>query len=261
MRCKLLGILAGALSLGVVQIASAADMPVKAAKPFVVAPYNWTGLYIGVHAGYGWDAKDVDFGPSTAATTVFFTANEFPTSLSPNAKGFLGGMQIGYNWQLANFVVGVEADLSGSGIKGNASLTPTPTAGAVFTTSAEKKVPWFGTLRARLGLPVNNWLFYATGGLAYGKTELSFNTAPIAFACGPGFTCASGTSSSTKVGWTVGAGVEYALRTNWTVRAEYLYVDLGSQSLTVVSTAPGFGFTASSRFDEHIVRAGVNYKF
>ena len=110
-------------------------------------------------------------------------------------------------------------------------------------------------------MPFDNWLIYATGGLALGSTELSFSTVPTAAACSTVLTCTNGSITRTKVGWTIGGGVEYGLNAKWTVRAEYLYVDLGSQSLTLASTAPGFGFTASTRYQENIVRGAVNYWF
>jgi outer membrane immunogenic protein len=244
------------------QLASAADLPAKAytKAPAMVAAYNWTGWYAGVNAGYGWDSRAVDFS-GNPATAGFFAANEFPTSLASNAKGFVGGAQIGYNWQMGGFVTGLEADIQGSGIKSSETLAPTPTGGfAVFNTTAEKKNTWFGTVRARIGLPVDNWLFYATGGFAYGNTSVSFNTVPAAFACSALFTCANGSSSGTSTGWTGGLGVEAGLAGNMTLRAEYLYVDLGSRSVTAVSTAPGFSFTASSRFRENIARVALNFR-
>ena len=262
MRYKIASLAAAAIVLGGVQIAPAADMAVKAPMAAPV-PYlfNWTGLYLGVNAGWGFDRRNIDLAPGTGMA-VFFAANEFPTSIAPDANGFIGGGQIGYNWQMQNFVYGIEADFQGSAIKGNQTLSPTPVIFVPFNTNGEKKLTWFGTVRGRLGLAANNWLFYVTGGLAYGETELSLNTVPVGFACGPGFTCAIGSTSKVRAGWTAGGGVEYGLTPNWILRAEYLYIDLGSLSQNVTGSAgPGFVFIESTRFNEHIVRGAISYKF
>ena len=250
--------------------ALAADMaaPVYKAPPPVAPPCVWCGWYVGLNVGGAWNANSsaATFGPSTAATDVFFANNEFPTSLSTNPKGVIGGGQIGYNWQASsNFVLGLEADIQGSGYKGTAAATPVPTGGFVpFVTSVEQHSNWFGTVRGRAGFVASpNLLIYGTGGLAYGQTEVSFNTAPTGFACGPGFTCAAASSSTTRAGWTAGGGLEWMIAPHWSLKAEYLYVDLGTQSATSATTTagPAFGFTASARFRENIARGGVNWHF
>jgi outer membrane immunogenic protein len=246
--------------------ALAADMaaPVyKAPPPPAAPPCVWCGWYVGLNVGGAWDSTSASFGPSNPATAIFFAANEFPTSLSTNPKGVIGGGQIGYNWQASpNFVLGLEADIQGSGYKGTATATPVPTGGVPFTTSVEEHSHWLGTVRARAGFVASsNLLIYGTGGLAYGQTEVSFNTFPPGIACGPGFTCANGSSSSTRAGWTAGGGFEWMIAPHWSVKAEYLYADLGTQSVTAISTAPAFGFTASTRFRENIARGGVNWHF
>jgi outer membrane immunogenic protein len=111
-------------------------------------------------------------------------------------------------------------------------------------------------------LATPNLLLYGTAGLAYGETEVSFATAPTAAACGPAVTCSSGSSSSVRAGWTVGTGGEWKFAPRWSAKLEYLYVDLGSQSVTATTTALGpFAFTATAPFREHVVRAGINYSW
>jgi outer membrane immunogenic protein len=248
--------------------ALAADMALKAPPP--PAPVCvWCGWYAGLNVGGAWDAGSsaATFAPSTAATAIFFANNEFPTSLSTDPKGVIGGGQIGYNWQASpNFVLGLEADIQGSGYKGTATAIPVP--GPIlfvpFATTVEQHSNWFGTVRGRAGFVATpNLLIYGTGGLAYGQTEVSFNTAPTGFACGPGFTCAAASSSTTRAGWTAGGGFEWMIVPHWSLKAEYLYVDLGTQSATSATTTagPAFGFTASARFRENIARGGVNWHF
>jgi outer membrane immunogenic protein len=175
----------------------------------------------------------------------------------------LGGAQLGYNWQLSPaWLVGLEADIQGGNYKGNADITLT-----TFTTSVEQHSNWFGTVRGRVGVLVGpNILFYGTGGFAYGQTEASQSAIATGFTlatCPATLPCAAGSATTTRYGWSAGAGIETMVAPNWTVRAEYLYVDLGTQSLTV--TTPVFAspvtFTSSNPFRENILRIGFNYKF
>jgi len=239
----------------------AADLPVKAVAP--PAPvFNWNGFYVGGNAGIAWSSTLVGYsgGPGTAA---FFANNEFPTSLAPGAGGYLGGAQLGYNWQLSPaWLVGLEADIQGGNYKGNADITLT-----TFTTSVEQHSNWFGTVRGRVGVLVGpNILFYGTGGFAYGQTEASQSAIATGFTlatCPATLPCAAGSATTTRYGWSAGAGIETMVAPNWTVRAEYLYVDLGTQSLTVTTPvfAPPVTFTSSNPFRENILRIGFNYKF
>jgi outer membrane immunogenic protein len=250
-------------------LATAADLAVYKARP--PAPvWSWTGFYGGANVGYGWDRRDVglsfaatdpQLAPALAATLA---AGSFPASLSPSADGLIGGLQIGYNWQIGtNWLFGFEADIQGSGIKGTASEARFPQFFDATSTTVEKKIDWFGTVRARLGvLATPTMLLYATGGLAYGKTEISFNTVDADFGCIPfGTLCANGTSSGVKVGWTAGGGVEAMMWNNWTFKAEYLYLDLGSRSVDIPSFTLPIIVTPSTDFREHVVRVGVNYHF
>jgi outer membrane immunogenic protein len=253
-------------------VACAADLPAYKARPAAPAPvWSWTGFYGGANVGYGWDRKDVPLAVGTTDPALeaflndFRQAGGFPASLSPSADGVIGGVQIGYNWQpAANWLFGLETDFQGSGIKGSQARTvPVP----LFDTSrysAEKKLDWFGTVRARLGvLATPSFLLYATGGLAYGKTKISFNVVNIDSGCIPDATlCANGSSSGVKAGWTAGAGIEAMLASNWSFKAEYLYVDLGSRSADIpASTVPAIIYTPSTKFQQHIARVGVNYHF
>jgi outer membrane immunogenic protein len=253
--------------------ALAADMALKAPPPPAAPPCVWCGWYAGLNVGGAWsNASDPFFG--NAATALFFAANEFPTSVSPNAKGVIGGGQIGYNWAASqNIIIGLEADIQGSGLKGTGTVTPGvvgPIPFAPFTTSVEEHSNWFGTIRGRLGVvSTPNLLIYGTGGLAYGQTEASFSTIATGFTlatCPFLFTCTVGNSSTTRAGWTAGGGFEWMFTPHWSIKAEYLYIDLGNQTATAFPTPggfanPGFTFSATARFRENIARAGVNWHF
>lgn len=235
---------------------------------------SWTGPYIGVNIGYGWDEGEADFSPYLTDPTIeglpealqaVVDAGSFPKDLSPGADGILGGGQVGYNWQLSSdWVVGIEADLQASDIDGSKSERRSPLFFDETETSAGKQVDWFGTLRARAGYLVNpQWLLFVTGGLAYGKTSLSFKETDISQGCTAFNICADDDSSGVKVGWTVGAGAELMLAQDWSLKAEYLYIDLGERSFNAETTVPEVpvDFDVSADFHEHIARFGLNYHF
>ena len=196
--------------------ASAADMPARTytKAPPMVAGYNWTGFYLGLNGGYGW----VDSGGS-------------------NPGGFVGGGQIGYNWQGIGspLVLGVEADIQGADIDESATF------GAVTATQRAKA---FGTIRGRIGYAFNNAMIYATGGWAYTRTSLDLT--------GPGGSISSSDWSS---GWALGGGLEYAFMGPWSVKLEYLHVDSGDVTLTLA------GVPVTGSYDLNVVRAGLNYRF
>jgi len=199
--------------------ARAADLgaprsPVAAA---VVAPaFNWTGFYLGAHAGFA-------FGNTTA-----FGAG-CPCPSSPN--GVLLGGQLGFNYQINQIVLGVEADLAYAGVSGR-SVVP---GGTVFY-----RTNMLGSLRARGGFAVDRALLYVTGGLGLQGASMAVNVGPL--------------EKYTRVGWTLGAGVEYAVTQNWTVKAEYSYYNFGTRTL-------GPTYAGTVRSDAHTVKLGVNYLF
>ena len=243
-------------------------MRLPLSQPWLRVPepiYNWTGFYIGGNVGYSWGRSSDTSTLTNGAGAVLFTSAD-----RANMDGVIGGGQIGYNWQVQNWVWGLEADIQGSGQKGSrAYLCPTgvctPPFGviAVFPgpavpVSLDQKLEWFGTVRGRVGvLATPQVLFYATGGLAYGEVK---NTATI------GLVPVSFSNSDTRVGYTVGAGVEGVIGGNWTAKLEYLWVDLGRTSGPFVTALPALGGGVltgnySSRITDNIVRVGLNYKF
>src|SRR5215208_2446965 len=136
--------------------------------PAMVAVSNWSGFYIGGNVGYGWGAGTTDF--TFLPSEVDFGDRNASSNLK--SDGLMGGVQIGYNWQVGSIVTGVEADIQGSGMKGSSQAPLISVAGSVRgTLISDEKLSWFGTVRGRLGVTATPaLLLYATGGLAYGQT-------------------------------------------------------------------------------------------
>ena len=245
-------------SVGVVALtsasASAADF--KGPTPAAVAPWSWSGFYIGAHAGYGW-ARD----PFTDA--VF--GNKIPPLLGINSNGFLGGFQAGANVQHGPWVGGLEIDLSGTNIRGSTSSTGTLeiNPGETLTTTFRQtdKFDWIGSARARLGyVPWPNLLLYGTGGLAWTR----FNqTQSLDLSGNPGGTTTTATQTVStptwRFGWVAGAGVETRLwDSNWLARIEYLHFDFRDSGNSI--STEGGGLTTDN-LTVDVVRAGLSYKF
>ncbi len=196
-------LLAGAAALAFATVAgtaSAADLgrPVYKAPAYVSPIYTWAGFYIGINGGGAWGNYDYDFQPP---------------NVGHDLSGGLVGGQLGYNWEYGPLVFGLETDLDWAGISGS-NACPNP------GFSCNAKVDWLGTTRGRLGYSFNGgWLAYVTGGAAYGNVRRE-STGPAS----------SLSQDNTHVGWTVGGGLEYGFARNWSVRAEYLYVDLGTDT-------------------------------
>lgn len=213
--------------------AMAADVgrPVYKAPPAGALPvsYDWTGFYVGGHVGYGWAEKD--------------WRDAFGLNLNNKADGFLGGGQVGFNYQINQFVLGVEGDFSWSGINGGSTVVGLAAPGANFNTD----VNWVSTLTGRLGLAFDRWLVYGKGGVAWANDTFSTNRYTFP---------ATAEITETRVGWTAGAGVEYAFAPAWSAKLEYNYMDFGDRA---VSFAPLTATTIDQQI--HAVKFGVNYKF
>lgn len=252
---KVLGLVGATLLL--VGPAVAADLsrppPVYKAPP--LAPvFSWTGWYIGGNIGYGWGSNTNPAIASNFVDPTDATQNFFP-GLKP--KGVIGGGQIGYDWQFnPNFVLGLVADFQGSDIKDSAASTLS-FAGVhhlSVTEALSQKLDSLGTGRARLGWAANNWLFYGSGGIAYGNIK---STISYSDTLGD---LVAGSRSETRAGWAAGGGVNYAITPNWIVGADYLHYDLGRSPVTGTG-AFGDLVSASQRVEGDIVRGVINYKF
>ena len=224
--------------------AAAADLPSRKQPPVVeyVAPpvFTWTGFYIGLNAGAAIGNSRYDWQP-------------FGASSGQSGVAFAGGGQVGYNWQTGPLVLGLETDINYRGASNNSN-------GGFFNNNLNTGAGYFGTVRGRVGYAIDRLLIYGTGGLAYGNVKFPGS----AFGAGPAGALALtrfDSNSGAKLGWTAGAGAEYALTRNWSVKAEYLYVDLGRTSANYVDLVTGTPVSLQARNRDHIVRAGVNYRF
>jgi outer membrane immunogenic protein len=255
--------IAAGIAVGAVAVpALAADMPTKAPPPIAAPVYNWTGFYVGAHAGYRWANADFNGGAYT------FDPPGDPTPLSIPARnegyrlngGIVGG-HVGYNYQFApNWLAGVEGDLTWGSADDSfgAALNVQASDGATYRLNynSEVKLTWQATIRGRLGYVTGAWLFYGTGGVAFARAQWS----ETALVTGPGgFFAASSASSAKKTltGFAAGAGAEYMFAQNWMGRVEYLYENFGDFD------APfGFGRIGHVDIDNvHKVRVGISYKF
>ncbi len=266
--------LIAALSAGIISAstiaASAADMPAKA-PAFIPAPaYNWSGFYAGLNAGAAFgrahDQTTPVFSPTGYFATTSVTSISAVSDQTMHETGFTGGGQIGYNLQNRNIVVGLETDFEYMGLNTsttNGALYPccAPTA---YTINQSAKTEWLWTLRPRVGYAADNWLFYATGGLAVAQIKGDFlftDTFATAHE--------SGSISDTKLGWALGGGVEWGMMGPWSLKVEYLHVAFSgvnttSTNLTAFTPPINFPtsvFTHSINLSEDIVRAGLNYRF
>jgi outer membrane immunogenic protein len=286
--------------------AFAADMGVPAAPP--PAPvWNWTGWYAGVNAGASFGNVNTDFnapatiaqtvvsaklGPASGASTFGFAGSnrEYP-------DGFMGGGQIGYNWQYSPLiVVGLEADFQGAVERDHNTLTNSFSGvvsgtgnGLTFQSGLggstvldyQTNIDWFGTVRGRIGYVWGNGqvMSYVTGGLAYGEVKINGTStvSGIVAPTGSFTTQASFGHSQVNTGWVAGYGTEGRLGiSNWTWKVEGLWMDLGHLDAagsgvgpTVTSVTGIFTVTSGetaqvtthSHFTDGILRGGLNYKF
>jgi opacity protein-like surface antigen len=222
-----------------------------------VAAYNWTGIYIGGYAGTTWGSTNWTFVPVSTRT-------------SPDFAGFVGGGQVGANYQMGNAVVGIEADGGWSNAKGGRSCPN------IFF-NCEDHMDWLATVTGRLGYTWGRTLVYAKGGFAAARMDErtvwnADSQAISAFFVPPGNVIGGvvlanltppvpsvQSSTATPTGWTLGAGIEFGLTPNWSAKAEYLYYDLGDTTYTF--TANTFTTTAKIHETGNLVRVGVNYRF
>jgi outer membrane immunogenic protein len=225
--------------------------------------YNWTGFYVGAHAGYGWGTDGglafTDYPPGAFAPA--FGPGEVPRFLGANPDGFVGGGHLGYNWQFSpGWLLGIEADLSAADISGTASYHYPGPLVAPATTTVSQSLEWLATVRGRVGATVDRLLVYATGGLAFGEVKSAFFIeAPLLLST------LSGSSSDIRFGWTIGAGAEYNFAGNWSARLQWLYYDLGDVSATGPQVTAGvvlpFGLITTAETRGHIATLGISYRF
>ena len=195
--------------------------------------FSWTGFYVGAHIGGVWgrsaQSVDVDtFGGISANNSQF--------------SGVIGGLQAGYNYQVANFVFGIEGDYGWASAKSSV-VTLGDTHNMALNSLA--------TVRGRVGVAFDRFLPYVTGGVAFANLQNEVVDTVVPF--GPL------NRGSNATGWTIGGGGEYAFDPHWSVKAEYLYVQLPDQTASI--TGGGYTFQTTFKDSEQVARVGINYKF
>jgi outer membrane immunogenic protein len=231
---------AAGFSFAMLSGAAAADAPppiygappgVYTFAPPVIRLYSWTGLYVGAHAGAGWNDSLVSDEDAT----------------------FIGGAQVGFNVRAGNAIFGLEGQFTGSADDGGddngGTLVILP--GGV-TGGFESEIDWLATLTGRAGIAWDRSLFYLKGGAAWARNRYDGFVS-----LGP---AASVSGEETRSGWTVGIGYEYAFRSAWSVRLEYLFMDFGSDSIALNGPAGRFEVSDVDQ-QVHAVTLGINYRF
>jgi outer membrane immunogenic protein len=280
-------LLAAAVFGAFIAPALGADMPLKAPAP---PPTPWSGWYVGLNAGYASSGAKVDTGSSNryayplvggpnlaAAITTLSNFNAPATN-----NGFIGGGQIGINWQFEKiWVAGIEADIGGvassqssHAFASSLPIFPGVSPTLVQTATISRELDYLGTVRGRLGLLFGpSLLFYGTVGLAYGGVSASTSIAQNVLGPNPLTPPAwtgAGAYSGTLVGWTGGAGAEWMFLPNWSTKVEYLHYDLGAGNYGVSPLVSNAVFAkpftvnaleSNARFNGDVIRAGLNYHF
>ena len=220
--------------------ARAADLPLPAIgvpSSSANAYARWGGAYVGINGGYGLGSSQWTLGP-------------LPSSIF-DTNGFLLGGTVGFNYPVSEVLFGLEGDVDWSSLDGSTAGCAINPGGAVA--ACETKNSFLGTARVRVGYAAERTLIYVTGGAAFGNIQTGLNP-PATF------------DSTTRAGWAAGAGLEYAFSGNWSAKAEYLFVDLGNGSCTTDCAiqnpnGPPLTPNVAVKFNESLVRAGINYKF
>jgi outer membrane immunogenic protein len=232
-------------TLSAVGPVAAADMPVKAAvykAPPPIVAYSWTGFYVGGHLGYGWAKPDVS-DPTTGAPVA---------APLPSPRGFLGGAQVGFNYEVARWVFGIEADYTWTDVKGTANCFVLSCAPGGLTLYGYPDQ--HATLAGRIGYDFDRLLLYVKAGGAWVHEKFQHTAIAGARCLVP---C---TASNTGTGWVVGGGFEYALTNNWSVKLEYTYMNFGTKVLTDVTNGVDHDIFNETRVLQD-VKLGLNYKF
>lgn len=200
-----------AVAIAFCSSAYAADL--RRPPPPIMQPiYMWNGFYVGGHIG---------------GVTTREDANDGFTTVSPDPSGVLGGVQAGYNYQIApNWLIGIEGELSWTSASGS-------------SLNFHSDHNWYDTLDGRIGYTMGPWLLYAKGGVAWMNAD--YTAVPF------------GSLNVTRTGWNVGTGAEFMIAPQWSAKAEYNFLDFGSDNLSF----PLNGIAVDTQV--HEFKVGVNY--
>jgi outer membrane immunogenic protein len=237
----------GAVALGAVAPASAADLAArpytKAPPPMIAAVYDWSGFYIGLNGGGGWSHKCWDNTNAFGVPTIPVISEG-----CHDATGGIVGGQLGYRWQAASWVFGLEAQGDWADLKGsNASLF-------IPGATNQTKINALGLFTGQVGYAWNNVLWYLKGGAAVANDKYY------------GFTTATSivfdTANDTRWGGAVGTGVEISFAPSWSVGVEYDHLFMGNHSTSFTGIGTGlFSRTDSIKQDVDMVTARINYRW
>jgi outer membrane immunogenic protein len=244
--------------------ARSADMPLKA-PPLSPAPvYSWTGCYLGGSAGGVWrrsDATNISVVDGGSGAGPAAAAGAIPTVFNYGGSSWVAGGQLGCNYQVSNWVFGIETDISGTKLNAGETINTNVPPFFPLTSSVSQDMSWIGTTRGRLGMAWGNVLLYGTGGAAYANVNYAYTQNNIA---GGGPVAIAVSDSATQFGWTAGAGLEVGFGA-WSLKGEYLFYDLGHHTLNAVcTTCTGLSptvFSAHYHDSGSIARIGLNYRF
>ena len=240
----------GLVALGMAAPASAADLaarPYTKAPPPIVAIYDWSGFYIGVNGGGGWSHKCWDVTNFRTPITAFGEGCH-------DATGGVVGGQVGYRWQSANWVFGLEAQGDWANLRGsNVSLF-------IPAWTNNSKIDALGLFTGQVGYAWNNVLWYVKGGAAVTDDRYQGTVT----ATGALFDSAS----ETRWGGVIGTGLEFGFAPNWSVAVEYDHLFMGNHAITTTSAGVLAGIAAGNTFrtdsirqDVDMVTARINYRF
>jgi outer membrane immunogenic protein len=238
------------LALGLmIQGAEAADMSTIPPEPME----DWSGFYIGLHGGWGWGDADFSIRDSD------FTDNSvLENGFSTDLDGPVAGAQIGFNWQINNFLLGIEADGSWSGIDGDLRIEDIEPPPPGYPFNADTDIDWLASIRGRAGLVWNTILLYATGGIAFASLDVDADTTVAGYP-----TTIHDSDSGTTTGWVLGGGVEAMLGSNITGRLEFLHYDFSNEELSFNfdPQSDSYFLDVEGDLDVNVIRAGLNFLF
>ncbi len=244
-----------------------------AADLAAVAVANWFGIYVGLHAGWGWASS----GNGSAITIPTAPAVRLVTDHDLGADGAVIGGHLGYNWQFSpNWILGLEGDFTGTSLNAASVRTPScPNVGCALprtTFSAQQTlqqdINWLASIRGRVGYAFGSAMVYVTGGFAWADVDYKGDTGDGFVVCVGNVGCAYPASlRRTTSGYAAGGGYEGAITPNWIVRAEYLFYRFDGATIIGAGVPPTFCPAPCSTtytfpdFDIHSLRVGLSYKF
>lgn len=225
-------------------LALAADLPVYKSEPVFqqTAPlYNWTGFYLGAQAGYA-------FSDSSYSVSTQPVVNGNPIGgISFDNNGFLIGVHAGYNYQVNNFVFGLEGDIEFADLEDGGSA-----ASNLGTVNYQTDYNYLASITGRVGVAFDQALIYVKGGVAFADIDYSLNIPAV-----------NGTwsTSDTRTGYVIGAGLQYAYDNNWSTRIEYTYTDFGDETVSAPVVGTAVQGISNVEDEVHAIKAGISYRF